>query len=107
MPTVRETFEAMPGRFQPDRAQGMAPTVIQYNITGEGGGVYHVSIADGRCTLREGSAALPQLTLTMAAGDWLDMLSGKLSGQVAFMSGRLKHKGEMSLLLRLPSLFGI
>jgi len=43
----------------------------------------------------------------MAAGDWLDMLSGKLSGQVAFMSGRLKHKGEMSLLLRLPSLFGI
>lgn len=107
MPTVRETFEAMQARFRPDRAQGLGPTVIQYDITGEGGGAYHVSIADGGCTLREGTAPSPQLTLTMAAQDWLDMLSGKLSGQMAFMSGRLKHKGDMSLLMRLPSLFGI
>ena len=43
----------------------------------------------------------------MTAQDWLDMLGGKLSGQVAFMSGKLKHKGDMSLLMRLPGLFGI
>ena len=30
----------------------------------------------------------------MAAQDWLDMLGGKLSGQVGFMSGKLKHKGD-------------
>ena len=30
-----------------------------------------------------------------------------VSGQTAFMSGRLRHKGDMSLLMRLPSLFGI
>jgi putative sterol carrier protein len=107
MATVRETFEAMQGKFRPDRAQGLAPTVIQYDITGDGGGCYHVSIADGQCALQEGTAPSPQLTLTMSAQDWLDMLSGKLSGQVAFMSGRLKHKGDMSLLMRLPSLFGI
>jgi putative sterol carrier protein len=105
--TVKETFEAMKGRFRPERAQGLK-AVIQYDITGSGGCTYHVDIADGQCAVREGGAvASPTLTLTMAAQDWLDMLSGKLNGQVAFMSGKLKHKGDMSLLMRLPGLFGI
>jgi putative sterol carrier protein len=106
MPTVRETFEVMPGRFKPDRAQGVQ-CVIQYDITGEGGGTYNVTIGDGKCTVAEGAGAAPQLTLSMAAQDWLDMLSGKLNGQMAFMSGKLKHKGDMSLLMRLPGMFGI
>jgi putative sterol carrier protein len=104
--TVKDTFEAMAGRFRPERAQGLK-AVIQYDITGPEGCTYHVDIADGHCALREGGAAQPSLTLTMSAQDWLDMLGGKLSGQVAFMSGKLKHKGDMSLLMRLPGLFGI
>jgi putative sterol carrier protein len=106
MPTVKETFDAMPARFKPDRAQGVT-AAIQYDITGEGGGTYHVEIADGKCALREGPAASPKLTLTMAAQDWLDMVSGKLNGQMAFMSGKLKHKGDMGLLMKLPSMFSI
>jgi putative sterol carrier protein len=104
--TVKETFETMAGRFKPERAQGLK-AVVQYDITGPGGCTYHVDIADGQCALREGGAAQPNLTLTMSAQDWLDMVAGKLTGQVAFMSGRLKHKGDMSLLMRLPGLFGI
>jgi putative sterol carrier protein len=104
--TVKDTFEAMTTRFRPERAQGLQ-AVIQYDITGPEGCTYHINIADGQCALNEGSAAQPQLTLTMSAQDWLDMLGGKLSGQVAFMSGKLKHKGDMSLLMRLPGLFGI
>ena len=79
MPTVAETFAAMLGRFRGDRAQDVKAT-IQYDITGEGGGSYHVVIADGCCTLHEGSAPTPSLRLTMAAQDWLDMLAGRLSG---------------------------
>ena len=104
--TVKDTFEAMAGRFRPERAAGLK-AVIQYDITGSGGCTYHVDIADGRCAVREGAAPQPALTLTMNAQDWLDMLGGKLNGQVAFMSGKLKHKGDMSLLMRLPGLFGI
>jgi putative sterol carrier protein len=107
MTTVKESFEAMAGRFRPERAQGLQ-AVIQYDITGPGGCTYHVDIAGGQCAVREGgAAATPNLTLTMGAQDWLDMLAGKLNGQVAFMSGKLKHEGDMSLLMRLPGLFGI
>jgi putative sterol carrier protein len=105
--TVKDSFEAMAGRFRAERAQGVK-AVIQYDITGPGGCTYHVDIADGQCAVREGgAAATPNLTLTMDAQDWLDMLAGKLNGQVAFMSGKLKHKGDMSLLMRLPGLFSI
>jgi putative sterol carrier protein len=105
--TVKETFEAMSSRFRAERAQGLK-AVIQYDITGPEGCTYHIDIAEGQCALHEGGAAQPaNLTLTMSAQDWLDMLGGKLSGQVAFMSGKLKHKGDMSLLMRLPGLFGI
>ncbi len=106
MPTVKETFDAMPGRFRADRAQGVK-AVIQYDIAGEGGGTYHVDIAEGRCNVAPGPAASPNLTLTMAAPDWLDMVSGKLNGQMAFMSGKLKLKGDMGLAMKLAGMFGI
>ncbi|HEV8306208.1 MAG TPA: SCP2 sterol-binding domain-containing protein [Methylomirabilota bacterium] len=106
MPTVNETFDAMPSRFKPDRAQGVK-AVIQYDITGEGGGTYHVDIADGKCSVQPGPAPTPTLTLTMAAPDWLDMTAGKLNGQMAFMSGKLKLKGDMGLAMKLAGMFGI
>jgi putative sterol carrier protein len=106
MATVKETFDAMPGRFKPDRAQGVKAQ-IQYDITGEGGGTYHADVADGTCAVHEGSAASPALTLTMASQDWLDMLAGKLNGQVAFTSGKLRIKGDMGLAMRLAGMFGI
>ena len=106
MATVKETFDLMPARFKADRAQGIN-AVIQYEISGEGGGSWHATVKDGTCAVAPGTAPSPTLTLTMSGQDWLDMLAGKLSGQVAFMSGKLKLKGDMGLALKLGSIFGI
>lgn len=104
MPTVKETFDLMPSRFKPDKAQGLN-AVIQYEITGEGS--WYATIKDGTCTVTAGTAPSPTLTLTMSGQDWLDMLAGKLSGQMAFMSGKLKLKGDMGLAMKLGSLFSV
>ena len=104
MPTVQETFDAMPGRFRADKAAGTAAT-IQYDIGGEGGGTWSAVIKDGACTVSPGAGTNPNLTLQMAAQDWLDMLSGKQSGQMLFMSGKLKVKGDMGLAMKLGSMF--
>ena len=106
MSTIQQSFNDLATRFKAERAAGLQ-CVIQFDITGEGGGTYHVDIAQGACQLREGPAAAPQLTVTASAQDWLDMRARKLSPQVAFMSGRLRHKGEMGLLMKLPSLFDL
>jgi putative sterol carrier protein len=106
MPTVKETFEAMPGKFRADKAAGVNATV-QYEITGDQGGLWHAVIKDGTCAVNEGTASSPNLTLTMSSQDWLDMVGGKLSGQTAFMSGKLKLKGDMGLAMKIGSIFAV
>ena len=104
MPTVKETFEAMAGRFRADKSVG-TNAVIQYDVSGDGGGTWNAVIKDGACTVKEGAATNPNLTLQVAAQDWLDMLSGKQNGQMLFMSGKLKIKGDMGLAMKLGSMF--
>lgn len=104
MPTVKETFDLMGGRFRADKAAG-TNAVIQYDVSGDDGGTWHAIIKDGTCTVNTGAAASPNLTLQIAGQDWLDMLSGKQSGQMLFMSGKLKVKGDMGLAMKLGSMF--
>jgi putative sterol carrier protein len=106
MATVQETFDQMASRFKADRAAGTNAT-IQYDISGEGGGTWYAVIKDGACTVASGAATNPSLTLSMAAQDWLDMTSGKQSGQMLFMSGKLKLKGDMGLAMKLGSMFSM
>jgi len=106
MPTVKETFDAMAGRFRADKAAGVNAT-IQYDISGDQGGTWHAVIKDGACAVNAGAAASPNLTLGMSAQDWLDMVGGKLSGQMAFMSGKLKLKGDMGLAMKIGGLFQV
>jgi len=101
---VKEIFSQMPTNFNADAAKGMN-SVIQFNLSGDGGGNYHVIIKDGACSVAEGSHASPNMTMTMAAQDYVDMITGKLNGQMAFMSGKLKIAGDMGLAMKMQSLF--
>ena len=56
MPTVKETFDAMAGRFRAEKAAGVNAT-IQYDITGDQGGTWNAVIKDGACKVSEAKAA--------------------------------------------------
>jgi len=101
---VKMIFDGMAGSFQPDKAAGVN-TAIQYDVTGEGGGTWNVVIADGKCEVNEGAHDAPKLTLTMDAQDWIDMIMGKLDGQKAFMTGKLKLKGDMAMAMKMGNFF--
>ena len=101
---VKAIFNAMPGNLNADAAKGMN-SVIQFKLSGDGGGDYHVIIKDGTCTVAEGAHASPNMTMTLAAQDYVDMINGKLNGQMAFMSGKLKIAGDMGLAMKMQSLF--
>ena len=101
---VKAIFAAMPSQFNADAAKGMN-SVIQFNLTGDGGGQHYVQIKDGACSVGDGAHASPNMTMTMAAQDYVDMISGKLNGQMAFMSGKLKIAGDMSLAMKMQTLF--
>ncbi|KAI7902966.1 SCP2 sterol-binding domain-containing protein [Cokeromyces recurvatus] len=43
--------------------------------------------------------------ISIADADFIDLASGKLNGQKAFMSGKLKIKGQMMLATKLDTVF--
>ena len=104
MPTVEEVFAAMPARFQKDAATAMN-AVYQYDITGNGGGKWYAAIKEGELEVVKGEHENSNITLTMADEDYLAMIAGTLDGQAAFMTGKLKIKGDMSLAMKLESIF--
>jgi putative sterol carrier protein len=102
--TIQEVIGGMPGQFNAEAAKGMN-AVYQYDITGDGGTQFYTEIKDGQLTVKEGTHPSPNITITMTAKDYLDLVNGKLNGQMAFMSGKLKIKGDMSLAMKLQNLF--
>jgi putative sterol carrier protein len=102
--SCKEVFDNMPSRFKKDAAKGLNAT-YQFDLSGDGGGQWHAIIANEQCEVKEGKAASPNITISMTAQDYLDMVNGKLNGQMAFMTGKLRIAGDMGLALRLQSLF--
>ena len=100
---IKEFFSTIRTRVNADAAKGMNST-IQFNLTGDGGGTYHIVIKDGTVTAQEGAAASPNMTMTVSAQDYLDIQSGKLNGQMAFMSGKMKIAGDMGLAMKLQTI---
>ena len=101
---IKEIFSQMPGQINPDAAKGMN-SVIQFNLSGDGGGNYYVEIKDGTAKVTQGTAPSPNMTMTLAAQDYVDLIGGKLNGQMAFMSGKLKIAGDMGLAMKMQTLF--
>lgn len=104
MTTVRAIFDRMPETYLPDRAVGLN-AVVQFDITGEGGGHWHAAIVDGALRVVEGLHPSPDLVLTASAQDYLAISTGKLKGQLAFMTGRLKASGNLALAMKMQSIF--
>jgi len=102
--SCKQAFDMMPTRFNKEAAKGLN-AIYQFDLSGDGGGKWHVIINNDTCQVNEGPAASPSITISMTAQDYLDMLSGKLNGQMAFMTGKLRIAGDMGLALRMQSLF--
>jgi putative sterol carrier protein len=66
-----------------------------------------LTTADGRVvnsTSVFNSTETPEVTLMMKAEDYAKILKGELNSQMAFMTGKLKFKGDMNFLMKLGGL---
>ncbi|CAO3639988.1 unnamed protein product [Cunninghamella blakesleeana] len=52
-----------------------------------------------------GKGAKPDAVITIKDQDFVDLATGKLNGQKAYMAGKLKIKGQMMLAMKLDSVF--
>jgi len=101
MPTAQEFFEALPTRVTPDRIEGMNNTYV-FDI--EGAGVWTVAVADGAITVTEG-ASDADCTFSASEETFEKIASGEQNATTAYMTGKLKIKGDMGAAMKLQKIF--
>ena len=103
--SVSSVLEDMKSRFDPADWEGQNAT-LQFNITGDDAGQWYAVIQDGDLSVSEGEANEASMTMTCDSTDLMALVSGDLNAVSAFMQGRIKIDGNMSLAMKLQSLLG-
>ena len=104
--TIQQIVEHMPEAFVPANATGVN-AIVQLRFTGAEASDWALTIHDAKCSIEQGVNPKPQLTLTMNSQDFKDLITGKLNGMMAFMQGKIKLSGDMSLAMKFTNMFKI
>jgi putative sterol carrier protein len=102
--SVKDYIETLPQRFVPGASKGVN-AVFQFELSGDGGTTFHVTVDDGTMKVTDGPASAPNTTIKMASTDYVDMVNGKLNGAMAFMKGKLKVSGNVMLAQKMQTIF--
>ncbi|MEQ1878610.1 MAG: MaoC/PaaZ C-terminal domain-containing protein, partial [Bdellovibrionia bacterium] len=91
---IQKAFELMKVAFTADKAAGWT-TVMQFNI--EGADNYTVTVNNGQCDVQVGLQGAATCKITTTADTMAGMIEGKISGQQAFLGGKIKasNMGDM------------
>ncbi|XP_074850774.1 hydroxysteroid dehydrogenase-like protein 2 isoform X2 [Carettochelys insculpta] len=98
---VAETFKIIQGLINEDIVK-TTQAVYMFELLGDGGGTWYIDLKN-----KSGSAGFGEppvkadVVMSMSSSDFVKMFSGKLKPTMAFMSGKLKIKGNMSLAIKL------
>lgn len=87
----------------PEKAGGFTGT-FSFNITGDAGGEWAVTIDGPSFNVKAGSDPKSVFTITMKDENFVKMMNGEIKGQVAFMTGKLRFKGDMGSAMKLQGL---
>lgn len=105
MSSPAEVFEDMKKRLTKEKAEKINASYL-FDIGGEDGGKWSVDLTKPSDWITTGTdESKAQCTITINKGeDWVALASGKMNPTMAFMQGKIKVKGDMSLALKLQSL---
>lgn len=99
--SVKEFFETLPSRVDAAKTAGMSNSYV-FEI--EGAGTWTVAVADGAVSVSEG-AGEGDCTISTSAESFEKIISGEQNATTAYMSGKLKIKGDMGAAMKLQKLF--
>jgi putative sterol carrier protein len=98
-------FQGMQERFVPAKAEGV-DAVIQFVVTDQGEEFpYAVTVRSGTCSIEEGKAESPKVTLTSDLVSFARLTAGQAQGPQLFMTGKLKVSGDLMFATRVTGLF--
>ena len=101
MGSVQEFFDGLSARMTPDRIAGMNNTYV-FDI--EGAGTWRVAIADGAIDVSEGGGDA-DCTFSASSESFEKIVSVEQNATTAYMTGKLKIKGDMGAAMKLQKIF--
>jgi len=99
--TVNEFFTGLPSRVDAGKTAGMNNSYV-FDI--EGAGTWTVKVADGGVTVDEGDTG-GECMISTSAEVFEKVVKGEQNPTAAYMSGKLKIKGDMGAAMKLQKLF--
>ncbi len=101
MSAVNEFFDGLPSRVDAAKTAGMNNSYV-FDI--EGAGTWTVKVADGAVTVDEGDTG-GECTISTSEETFEKVVKGEQNPTAAYMSGKLKIKGDMGAAMKLQKLF--
>nr|XP_043892876.1 hydroxysteroid dehydrogenase-like protein 2 [Solea senegalensis] len=103
---IQSTFNAIRGVVNEDVVKS-TQGIYQFDLSGEHEGVWFLDLKNGSGSAGEGQPPVKaDVVMTMDSSDFSKMFAGKLKPTLAFMSGKLRIKGDMGLAMKLEKLMG-
>ena len=99
--TAREFFESLEGRVDPTKTAGMTNSYV-FEI--DGAGTWKVDVDDGKVTVAEGGGEA-DATISASEETFGKIAAGEQNATTAYMTGKLKIKGDMGAAMKLQKLF--
>ena len=101
MGSVREFFESLETRLDPSKTAGMTNSYV-FEI--DGAGTWKVDVDDGTVKVAEGGGDA-DATIAASEETFEQIASGDLNATTAYMTGKLKVRGDMGAAMKLSRLF--
>jgi putative sterol carrier protein len=102
--TPQEVFDSMRGSFQPAKAKGVHAR-YQWDLSGPQGGQWWIDVEDGKYTMGKGKIDNPNVTFVAKDKDWVAVSNHQMGGTWAYLTGRLKIRGDQGVARKLGEIF--
>jgi putative sterol carrier protein len=99
--TVQEFFQNLESRADSSKTAGMTNSFL-FDI--EGAGQWKVDVDDGKVTVTEGGGEA-DVTISTSQETFEKIVAGEVNPTSAYMTGKLKIKGDMGAAMKLQKLF--
>lgn len=103
--TATEFLYALPDRVAPEALEGKS-SIFHFDLAGDGGGQYTVTVADDNIRVEEGLLGESKCSVRSSAENFMKVINGELNPLTALLFGKIKVDNKDEL-IKYAKIFGL
>ncbi|KAM6986773.1 hydroxysteroid dehydrogenase-like protein 2 [Aplochiton taeniatus] len=104
---IEATFNTIKGILNPDVVK-TTQGVYKFDLSGEHPGVWYIDLKNASGSAGPGEPPVKaDVVMSMDSSDFSKMFAGKLKPTMAFMSGKLRIKGDMTMAIKMEKMMSL